>query len=162
MCFSFLKTLVFATRKSLTFGLMASGKGGRPRLPAEEKKKFKVSILLTETEQNILEANYKASGYRSQSKFVLSRIAVPGDSSVVSPAELVMIAELRLALSEVLDQLRHVGTNFNQLVHLAQSKKEVPPANDLAEVVAAFGNLEAQGAQYLELIQTLKSKWSLK
>lgn len=157
MCFSFLKTLVFAIRKNLTFGSMATGKGGRPRLPEAEKKKHKVSVLLTDLEQSAFESAYRQSGYKSQTEFILARTM--SLETALSPAELSTISELRIALSEVLNQQRRIGNNFNQLMHLAQTEKQLPPPEALATVAESFRALESYAYEYMTLIEALKQKW---
>ena len=156
MCFSFLKTLVFATRKTY-FWPMAQNRGGRPRLPESEKKQHKVVVRLTWDQWKIFESTFLESGYKSQTDFILAKTA--SAQNALSPAELQAITELRLGISEVLEQQKRIGNNFNQLMHLAQAEKQLPQANELRMVATSFKALSDYAYKYISLIEILKEKW---
>jgi hypothetical protein len=156
MCFSFLKTL-FLLLKTFIFGAMAQNKGGRPRLPETEKKVHKVVIRMTKGEWSSFTKTYKAGLYPSYTAFILDRTS--SLSSKLTPEELNQIWELRIAVDGLIEQYKKIGTNFNQLMHLAQAEKRTPGVNSLNNVAEQFKQLTQSSSKYLGLINKMKEKW---
>lgn len=136
---------------------MPKNKGGRPRLPESEKKTFKIVGRLSKEEHTLFEKNFKLSGFAKQADYIKERTL--NSQSRVSPAEMQQLLELRLLLDQNLEQAKKIGTNFNQLVHLANAEKRLPDTMALQSITKEFEKITSANEKLLQLDKNLQSLW---
>ena len=103
------------------------------------KRNHAVYIRMTNDEYNQLQSKVKQSGLSMQSFIINAAL----ESRVTTLDELNILHEYSKCFEDIDRQLRGIGTNVNQLAHVANGQGALPSAIKLAEIsndVATFRN----------------------
>lgn len=84
-------------------------KGGRPKLPAGEKRAFMLRLRLTEKEREQLVGQAREAGYKDQSEYMRKKLFASGYGTVHNPKKLFR------AIDKTGGELKRIGNNINQI-----------------------------------------------
>jgi len=115
------------------------------------KRNHAITIRLTDAEYDELIKNVAASGHTQQSYVINSVIA----NRISSPEELAQIKGMAKTLADIDIQLRGIGTNLNQIAHVANGYGLVPTEENLKDIAEGIRNTREEANDVWQLIRQL-------
>ncbi|MFD3002668.1 plasmid mobilization relaxosome protein MobC [Pontibacter toksunensis] len=125
-------------------------KGGRPKLPAGEKRGFVVKLRFTEKERVQLEEQVREAGYNDRSEYLRRKIFASADVPVHNPKQLFR------ALDKTGGELKRIGTNINQIARYINylEKNNMVEGKVIAQYNQHFQEFLQVEEEYVKAIRT--------
>ena len=114
------------------------------------KRNKAVTVRMTEAEYADFQNKVKESGL-SQQAFIISAIR----GSTITPAdEIVVLKEISKTFAEFVKQIRGMGTNLNQMAHVANGQGYLPGEESLLRLSDQVGNMRKEGEDVWQSIRS--------
>ena len=117
---------------------------------ANRKRNKAITIRMTESEYSDLQARVAESGL-SQQAFIIN--AVRG-ATITSSDEIAVLKEISITFAEYVKQIRGIGTNLNQMAHVANGQGYLPSENILLDLSDQVGNMRKDGEYVWQSIRS--------
>ena len=108
---------------------------------AKRKRNRAITVRMKESEYMELVNKVKKSGL-SQQDFIIR--AVHG-GTITSSDEIVALKETNKIFADFVKQLRGMGTNLNQMAHVANGQGLLPTENRIEDIVDQIGDFRKEG-----------------
>ena len=118
---------------------------------ANRKRNKAVTIRMTESEYADLQSRVSESGL-SQQAFIIN--AVRG-ATITPSDEIAVLKEISITFAEYVKQIRGIGTNLNQMAHVANGQGFMPGENILLGLSDQVGNMRKDGEYVWQSIRSL-------
>ena len=106
---------------------------------------------MTESEYADLQSRVSESGL-SQQAFIIN--AVRG-ATITPSDEIAVLKEISITFAEYVKQIRGIGTNLNQMAHVANGQGFMPGENILLGLSDQVGNMRKDGEYVWQSIRSL-------
>lgn len=117
---------------------------------ANRKRNKAITIRMTESEYSDLQARVAESGL-SQQAFIIN--AARG-ATITSSDEISVLKEISITFAEYVKQIRGIGTNLNQMAHVANGQGYLPSENILLDLSDQVGNMRKDGEYIWQSIRS--------
>ena len=117
---------------------------------ANRKRNKAITIRMTKSEYADLQARVAESGL-SQQAFIIN--AVRG-AAIPSSDEIAVLKDISMTFAEYVKQLRGIGTNLNQMAHVANGQGYLPGENILLGISDQVGNMRKDGEYVWQSIRS--------
>ena len=117
---------------------------------ANRKRNKAITIRMTESEYSDLQARVAESGL-SQQAFIIN--AARG-ATITSSDEISVLKEISITFAEYVKQIRGIGTNLNQMAHVANGQGYLPGENILLDISDQVGNMRKDGEYIWQSIRS--------
>ena len=117
---------------------------------ANRKRNKSITMRMSESEYSDLQARVTGSGL-SQQAYIIS--AVRG-ATITPSDEIAALKEISRIFAEFVKQLRGMGTNLNQMAHVANGQGYLPGENILAELSDQIGSMRKEGEDVWQSIRS--------
>ena len=121
---------------------------------AKRKRNKAITIRLNDAEYDALQDRIAESGLNQQSYIINASLGAP----ITSADQLSELKNVSCTLADLVNQLRGIGTNINQMAHVANGIGILPTERDLkyaSEQVCAF---KKEGEEIWQSIRSLISR----
>lgn len=118
---------------------------------ANRKRNKAVTIRMTESEYADLQSRVSESGLSKQA-FIIN--AVRG-ATITPSDEIAVLKEISITFAEYVKQIRGIGTNLNQMAHVANGQGYMPGENILLGLSDQVGNMRKDGEYVWQSIRSL-------
>ena len=109
-----------------------------------------VTVRMSEAEYADFQNKVKESGL-SQQEFIIS--AVYG-AAIVPSDEIAVLKEISTIFADYVRQVRGMGTNLNQLAHVANGQGDLPEEEALRKLSDQIGNMRKEGEHVWQSIRS--------
>jgi len=117
---------------------------------ANRKRNIAITIRMTESEYADLQSRVTESGL-SQQAFIIN--AVRG--ATITPSDgIAILKEISRTFSEYVKQLRGIGTNVNQMAHVANGQGYLPGETILLGLSDQVGSMREEGEDVWQSIRS--------
>lgn len=116
----------------------------------KRKRNIAVTVRMNETEYADFQSKVQESGL-SQQAFIIG--AVRG-ATITPSDEIAVWKEISKTFSDYVKQTRGMGTNLNQMAHVANSKGNLPAESALTRISDQVGNMRKDGEKIWLLIRS--------
>ena len=106
---------------------------------------------MTESEYADLQARVAESGL-SQQVFIIN--AVRG-ATIPSPDEIAVLKDISMTFAEYVKQIRGIGTNLNQMAHVANGQGIIPTKSELENLSNQLSNYRKESENIWQSIRSL-------
>ncbi len=117
---------------------------------ANRKRNKAITIRMTESEYSDLQAKVAESGL-SQQAFIIN--AARG-ATITSSDEIAVLKDISMTFAEYVKQIRGIGTNLNQMAHVANGQGYLPSENILLDLSDQVGNMRKDGEYIWQSIRS--------
>ena len=117
---------------------------------AKRRRNKAVTVRMNETEYADFQNKVEESGL-SQQAYIIS--AVRG-ATITPSDEIAALKEISMIFAEFVKQLRGMGTNLNQMAHVANGQGYLPGENILAELSDQVGSMRKEGEDVWQSIRS--------
>ncbi len=117
---------------------------------AKRRRNKAVTVRMNETEYADFQNKVEESGL-SQQAYIIS--AVRG-ATITPSDEIAALKEISRIFAEFVKQLRGMGTNLNQMAHVANGQGYLPGENILAELSDQVGSMRKEGEDVWQSIRS--------
>lgn len=117
---------------------------------ANRKRNKAVTIRMTESEYADLQSRVSESGLSKQA-FIIN--AVRG-ATITPSDEIAVLKEISITFAEYVKQIRGIGTNLNQMAHVANGQGYMPGENVLLGLSDQVGNMRKDGEYVWQSIRS--------
>lgn len=115
----------------------------------KRKRNRTVTVRMNEAEYADLKNRVEESGL-SQQSFIIS--AVRG--AIITPSdEIAVLKEISKTFAEFVKQIRGMGTNLNQMAHIANSQGYLPGEDTLLRLSGQIVNMKREGEDVWQSIR---------
>lgn len=116
----------------------------------KRKRNRAVTVRMNEAEYADFQNKVKESGL-SQQAFIISAVR----RATIAPAdEIVVLKEISRTFAEFIKQLRGLGTNLNQMAHVANGQGYLPGEESLLRLSDQVGNMRKEGENIWQSIRS--------
>ena len=117
---------------------------------AKRRRNKAVTVRMNETEYADFQNKVEESGLSQQAYII---IAVRG-ATITPSDEIAALKEISRIFAEFVKQLRGMGTNLNQMAHVANGQGYLPSENILAELSDQVGSMRKEGEDVWQSIRS--------
>ena len=104
------------------------------------KRNHAITVRLSDDEYNTLQKNVDASGHTQQSYIINSVL----DNRISSREEIEEIKGIAKSLADMDIQLRGIGTNLNQMAHIANGQGVIPTAEKMVQIANEVSQIKRE------------------
>ena len=119
----------------------------------KRKRNKAITIRLSDAEYNTLKDRIDESGLCQQSYIINASLGTP----VTSADQLSELKNVSRLLSDLVSQLRGIGTNINQMAHVANGIGILPTERDLKQTSDQVNRFKKDGEEIWQSIRSLIS-----
>ena len=109
-----------------------------------------VTVRMSEAEYADFQQRVKESGL-SQQAFIISAIR---GATITSSDEIAVLKEISKTFAEFVKQIRGMGTNLNQMAHVANGQGYLPGEESLLILSDQVGNMRKEGEEVWQSIRS--------
>ena len=121
---------------------------------AKRKRNKAITIRLTENEYDALQNRITESGLNQQSYIINASLGAP----ITSADQLSELKNVSRILADLVNQLRGIGTNINQMAHVANGIGILPTERDLKQTSEQVNAFKKEGEEVWQSIRSLISR----
>ena len=119
----------------------------------KRKRNKAITIRFSDAEYNTLKDRIDESGLCQQSYIINASLGTP----VTSADQLSELKNVSRLLSDLVSQLRGIGTNINQMAHVANGIGILPTERDLKQTSDQVNRFKKEGEEIWQSIRSLIS-----
>ena len=116
----------------------------------KRKRNRAVTVRMNEAEYADFQNKVKESGLTQQT-FIIS--AVRG-AAIIPSDEIAVLKEISKTFAEFVKQIRGMGTNLNQMAHVANGQGYLPIEASLLRISEQIGNMRKEGEDIWQSIRS--------
>lgn len=119
------------------------------------KRNRSITVRLSDEEYVKLQDLIQKSGQSAQSYFIGATI----NGRITSAAEIAEIKHRNLLLADMDKQLRGIGTNLNQMAHIANESGQLPSSEKLEEMSDKISSIRTEvNREWLSIRQSISQQ----
>lgn len=116
----------------------------------KRKRNRTITIRMNESEYSDLRNKVNKSGLTQQA-YIINAIR---NATITSSDEIAIMKEISKTFAEFVKQLRGMGTNLNQMAHIANGQGYLPGENSLRNISDQIGTMKKEGEDIWQSIRS--------